>query len=49
MVLDTVIQRPKEINPRYLMGEGKIKELVITAMNRGATLLVFDQDLVLPR
>ncbi len=45
MVLDTVIQRPKEINPRYLMGEGKIKELVITAMNRGATLLIFDQDL----
>jgi GTP-binding protein HflX len=27
------------------MGEGKIKELVITAMNRGATLLIFDQDL----
>lgn len=45
MVLDTIIQRPKEINPRYLMGEGKIKELIITAMNRGATLLIFDQDL----
>jgi GTP-binding protein HflX len=45
MVLDTVIQRPKEINPRYLMGEGKIKELVINAMNKGATLLIFDQDL----
>lgn len=45
MVLDTVIQKPKEINPRYLMGEGKVKELVITAMNRGATLLIFDQDL----
>ena len=45
MVLDTVIQRPKEINPRYLMGEGKIREIVITAMNRGATILIFDQDL----
>ena len=45
IVLDSVIQRPKEINPKYLMGEGKIKELVITAMNRGATLLIFDQDL----
>jgi GTPase len=44
-VLDSVIQRPREINPKYLMGEGKIKELVITAMNRGATLLIFDQDL----
>lgn len=45
IVLDMIIQRPKEINPRYLMGGGKIKELVITAMNRGATLLIFDQDL----
>jgi GTP-binding protein HflX len=45
LVLDAIIQRPKEINPRYLMGEGKIKELVVTAMNRGATLLIFDQDL----
>ena len=45
VVLDSVIQRPKEINPKFLMGEGKIKELVITAMNRGATLLIFDQDL----
>ena len=45
MVLDTIVQRPKEINPRYLIGEGKIKELIITAMNRGATLLIFDQDL----
>lgn len=44
-VLGSVIQRPKEINPKYLMGEGKVKELVITAMNRGATLLIFDQDL----
>jgi GTPase len=45
IVLDTVIQRPKEISSRHLMGEGKIRELVINAMNRGATLLVFDQDL----
>ena len=45
LVLDSVIQRPKEINPKYLMGEGKIKELVITAMNKGATMLIFDQDL----
>ena len=45
VVLERVIQRPKEINPRYLLGEGKLKELVITAMNKGATLLIFDQDL----
>jgi len=45
LVLDTVIQRPKQINPKYLMGEGKIKELVINALNKGATMLIFDQDL----
>ncbi|HWR58855.1 MAG TPA: GTPase HflX, partial [Thermodesulfovibrionales bacterium] len=45
LVLDRVIQRPKEVNPKYLMGEGKIKELIINAMNKGATLLIFDQDL----
>jgi len=44
-VLDSVIQRLNEINPKYLMGEGKLKELVIHAMNMGATLLIFDQDL----
>ena len=45
VVLDTVMQRPKQINPKYLMGGGKIKELVINALNKGATLLIFDQDL----
>ncbi len=45
VVLASAVQRPKEINPKFLMGEGKIRELVITAMNRGATLLIFDQDL----
>lgn len=44
-VLDTVIQRLKEMNPKYLLGEGKLKELVINAMDKGATLLIFDQDL----
>ncbi len=45
VVLDTAIQRPKEINPKYLMGEGKLRDLIINAMNKGATMLIFDQDL----
>ncbi|KJU84775.1 GTP-binding protein HflX [Candidatus Magnetobacterium bavaricum] len=45
MVLDKVVQRAKEINPRYLIGTGKVRELVIDALGKGATLLVFDQDL----
>lgn len=45
VVIDKVVQRVKEINPKYLLGEGKLKELIIRAMDRGATLLVFDQNL----
>jgi GTP-binding protein HflX len=45
IVLGSLIQRLKEVNPKYLLGEGKLKELVIDAMDKGATLLIFDQDL----
>ena len=27
------------------MGRGKVEELTLTALNRGATMIVFDQDL----
>lgn len=45
VVLDRFIQRPRQINPKYLMGEGKAKDVVIQALQQGATLLIFDQDL----
>ncbi|MFO7576259.1 MAG: GTPase HflX [Pelovirga sp.] len=44
-VIDRVIQRPRELNPRYLVGSGKLREIVIRALQQRATLLVFDQDL----
>jgi GTPase len=44
-VLDTVIQRLHNINPRYLLGEGKLKELIIRSQQLGADLIVFDQNL----
>lgn len=44
-VIDTVIQRPKRINPKYLMGEGRLKELIIKALQSGADALCFDQNL----
>lgn len=44
-VLDTIIQRRHEINPKYLLGEGKLKELIIRSQQLGADLIVFDQDL----
>jgi GTP-binding protein HflX len=44
-VMDTVIQHRKRIDSRFLMGEGKLSELVIRALQRGADLLIFDQEL----
>ncbi|MCX8027226.1 MAG: GTPase HflX [Thermodesulfovibrionales bacterium] len=44
-VLDTTTQRLKEINPKYLLGEGKLNEIIINAMQKGATLLIFDREL----
>ncbi len=45
VVLDRFVQRPRRLNPKYLMGEGKAREVVIRALQQGATLLIFDQDL----
>ena len=45
LVLDRVVQRPRRLNPKYLMGEGKIKEVIIEALQQRATVLIFDQDL----
>ncbi|WP_321372226.1 GTPase HflX [uncultured Desulfuromusa sp.] len=45
VVIDKVIQRPRKLNPRYLVGEGKLREIIIRALQQRATLLVFDQDL----
>ncbi|OGW28570.1 MAG: GTPase HflX [Nitrospirae bacterium GWC2_57_13] len=44
-VLDAVVQRPQELNRKYLLGEGKLKELVIRSQQLGADLIVFDQNL----
>ncbi|MGD9211145.1 MAG: GTPase HflX [Desulfobacteraceae bacterium] len=44
-VVDMIIQRRKKIDPRFLMGRGKLKELAISALQQGATLLIFDQEL----
>lgn len=43
--LDTIIQRPKELSPKYLMGSGKLRELIINALQKEATLIIFDQEL----
>ncbi|MBE0500660.1 MAG: GTPase HflX, partial [Desulfuromonadales bacterium] len=45
LVVDQVIQRPRKINPKTLIGEGRLREVVIDAMQRRVGLLIFDQDL----
>ncbi len=44
-VLDAVIQRLHDVNPKYLLGEGKLKELIIRSQQLGADLIIFDQNL----
>jgi len=44
-VLDAIIQQRRELSSRYLMGEGKMREVVIRALQLGATMLIFDQEL----
>jgi GTP-binding protein HflX len=44
-IIDTVLQQRKKANPRFLMGSGKLDELSIMALHRGAGMLVFDQEL----
>ncbi len=44
-VLDKIIQRTSEQHQRFLLGSGKLKEVVIRALHCGADLLIFDQNL----
>jgi GTP-binding protein HflX len=44
-VVDTVVQRVKEINPKYFIGKGKLTEIMLTALRHGVDLLIFDREL----
>lgn len=44
-ILDTVIQHRKKIDSRFLLGRGKLEDLSVLAMQKGASLLIFDQEL----
>ncbi len=45
VVLDTVIQQRPKINPKYILGKGKLAEVMLAALRRNANLLLFDQEL----
>ncbi len=41
----TMIQRISRINPNFIMGKGKLADLEVQALQTGAGMLIFDQDL----
>jgi GTP-binding protein HflX len=45
VVQDEIIQRRPAIDPRTVMGKGKLDELLIRALQLGADMLVFDREL----
>ncbi|MGE4291798.1 MAG: GTPase HflX [Desulfovibrio sp.] len=42
---DTMIQRLRQTDPRTIMGRGKLAELEVRALQSGARMVLFDQDL----
>jgi len=44
-VLDRIIQRPRQVNPRTLIGKGKLGEIILRALQLGVDLLIFDREL----
>lgn len=44
-VRDAVVQQVKKPNPRFLMGKGKLSELILRCLQTGSNLLIFDNEL----
>ena len=44
-VLDVMVQRRPEPDPRFLVGRGKLDEILLRAMQLGAEVVIFDPDL----
>ncbi|UCF56106.1 MAG: GTPase HflX, partial [Deltaproteobacteria bacterium] len=44
-VVDVVVQHIKKVNPRLLIGKGKLSELVLRCLQTGSNLLIFDKEL----
>ncbi len=45
VVLDEMIQKRQSIDPRTVLGKGKLDELLIRAMQLGADAIIFDREL----
>ena len=45
VVLDKILQRRPKIDPKTVLGRGKLEELLVRSMRLGADLIVFDAEL----
>jgi GTP-binding protein HflX len=45
VVLDKILQRRPKIDPKTVLGRGKLEELLVRSMRLGADLIVFDTEL----
>lgn len=45
VVLDKIVQRRPQIDPRTVIGRGKLDELLIRSMRLGADIIIFDSEL----
>ncbi len=41
----TLIQRVRQLNPKFIMGKGKLAELEVQALQANASVILFDQEL----
>jgi GTP-binding protein HflX len=44
-ILDVIVQRRPEADPKFLVGRGKLDEILLRAMQLGAEVVIFDPDL----
>jgi GTP-binding protein HflX len=44
-VVDTVIQLRDRVDPKFVLGKGKLEDVIVRAMQSGADVLVFDREL----
>ena len=44
-VVDEILQQRKQVDPRFIMGKGRLADLAITALQKNVGLIIFDQEL----
>jgi len=44
-VVGSMLQQRRKADPRFLVGRGKLQEMALEALQKGASLIIFDQEL----